>query len=195
MNKLTISPGNMKVKFPIFNLPAQGTCPGSTPMCEEACYAMKAQRQYPDARESRERNLKLSKTKEFIKEVNAWFKSKRKPVKYFRIHESGDFYDQEYLDKWIEIAKAQPKTKFLAYTKSFHLDFLKVPTNMIIYYSIMPDSKRKIFFGHKAYACFEGHEEELPDNIFICGTKGKLCHKCMHCFMNKQDGDVYFKAH
>ena len=38
-----------------------------------------------------------------------------------RIHESGDFYNGEYLKAWLEVAKKMPKNKFYAYTKSIPL--------------------------------------------------------------------------
>jgi hypothetical protein len=38
-----------------------------------------------------------------------------------RIHESGDFYNGEYLKAWLEVAKMMPKNKFYAYTKSIPL--------------------------------------------------------------------------
>jgi len=198
MKKLYISPGNMKVKFPIFNLPAQETCPGSTVTCRQDCYAMKAQRQYPGARSSRKANLKLSREAGFVTSINAWFSRRRKPVRYFRIHESGDFYDQGYLDRWIEIAKAQPKTKFLAYTKSFHLDFSKRPQNFVVYWSVMPDTDTsKLPDGPVAYACFDGVDDNpysvVAHHVFQC--KGQKCHECMHCFKAKTGHDVHFQKH
>jgi hypothetical protein len=44
---------------------------------------------------------------------------KRKRVKpvAIRIHATGDFYSQSYLNKWIEIAAALPSVDFYAYTK------------------------------------------------------------------------------
>lgn len=39
-----------------------------------------------------------------------------------RIHDSGDFFSQDYLDAWKAIAAAFPSVIFYAYTKSLHLD-------------------------------------------------------------------------
>jgi hypothetical protein len=38
-----------------------------------------------------------------------------------RIHESGDFYNGEYLKAWVEVARMMPKNTFYAYTKSVPL--------------------------------------------------------------------------
>lgn len=45
-------------------------------------------------------------------------------VDYVRIHESGDFFAQYYLNMWIEVIKLFPNLKFYFYTKSENiLDF------------------------------------------------------------------------
>lgn len=41
---------------------------------------------------------------------------------YIRLHDTGDFYNQDYVNKIAEIAKRNPDKKFYAYTKSLHLD-------------------------------------------------------------------------
>jgi hypothetical protein len=53
---------------------------------------------------------------EYVKEGN-------KPIlpkdcKAVRIHASGDFFNQEYFNMWIEIANENPTVEFWAYTKS-----------------------------------------------------------------------------
>ena len=35
-----------------------------------------------------------------------------------RVHDSGDFFSQEYFDAWLEVARGRPRTRFYAYTKS-----------------------------------------------------------------------------
>lgn len=42
---------------------------------------------------------------------------------YIRIHDSGDFYSQAYLDKWVTIIKANPAKRFYCYTTSLHLNW------------------------------------------------------------------------
>jgi hypothetical protein len=140
--KLTLlSLGNnrkLAENIPVFNLPQGVTCPGKTAVCQKICYALKAERMYPAAKAMRARNLLASKNSmlfipSMMEELD--YLIAHKGTKFCRIHESGDFYTQAYLDAWIEIAAGEPEIPFLAYTKSFHLDFSKAPKNMKIYLS------------------------------------------------------------
>jgi hypothetical protein len=37
---------------------------------------------------------------------------------YLRVHDSGDFWAQDYLDAWLDVARERPETTFYAYTKA-----------------------------------------------------------------------------
>lgn len=130
-------------KVGIFNLPARKTCPGATSYCGPVCYAMKAERMYKGAREMRARNYEAAMNGNFISLMTAeliTFKGSQ-----VRIHESGDFYDQMYLNDWIALATVFPKITFLAYTKMYDkLDFSSKPVNMVIYASYDPTTAAKI---------------------------------------------------
>ena len=56
----------------------------------------------------------------------------RKPYNVVRLHDSGDFYSQEYLNAWATIAATFPDVIFYAYTKSLHLDMTAIPSNLRI---------------------------------------------------------------
>jgi hypothetical protein len=58
--------------------------------------------------------LRESKRKDFVERIVKEIKGK---WQYFRIHASGDFYSEEYVEKWIEIAQQCPDTIFKAFTK------------------------------------------------------------------------------
>ena len=131
---VSLSDGNKKLvsdeftRFIIWSLPAGKTCPFATEMCYNACYARKAEIAYPDCLPAREKNLAFSKTDEFvpfmIKALHyiASLKAYRNAEHItIRIHESGDFYSVEYLEKWLDIAEACKDITNLdmsAYTKS-----------------------------------------------------------------------------
>lgn len=106
---------NMKLKKQfIFNLPAGKEicgmeCPG--------CYAMKAQKRFPAVVNSRNKLYQASLQEDFVKNIVSELTKTRRLVEAVRIHESGEFYSQEYINKWIAIAKALPDTKFYAFTK------------------------------------------------------------------------------
>lgn len=129
-----VSFGNKKLPKDtlIFNLPAVVTCPGRTAFCREKCYALKAQRQYTNTRLARGHNLLTSYQSDFVDLMIETIKENAHKIKQIRIHESGDFYRQDYLDKWFEIVRAFPTVPFWAYTKSFHLDFSKKPPNLFL---------------------------------------------------------------
>jgi hypothetical protein len=123
-------------KIGVFNLPSGCTCPGKTPLCTGCCYAKKAERCYPSARNKRQENLVVAMSPDFGGIMAA--EVLKSGVLRVRIHESGDFFDQYYLDKWISVAQMCPLVNFLAFTKSFTLDFNRRPPNLVIYASVDP---------------------------------------------------------
>ena len=55
---------------------------------------------------------------------------------YVRVHDSGDYYSKQYLQKWIEIAIHNPNVRFYSYTNC--VEMLKeadLPDNYDIIYS------------------------------------------------------------
>jgi len=192
MSKL-LSRGNHKLPktTAIFNLPAVMTCPRSTPECRKYCYARKAERMYPQVLPFRLTNLALTKSSAFVTDVSKELKNSR-TVDTVRIHESGDFYDQKYLDKWITIAKTFPKLVFYAYTKSFHLDFSKRPSNFIVIFS---DDRNKLPQYHKALdgvARVIMKNEPVPNGFFLCPGD---CKTCNYCYNLNKPKSVAFRIH
>lgn len=138
---------NAKTAFVIWNLPAVVTCPNATPLCLRYCYARKAERAYPTCAPARFRNLADTKKPDFVERMVYTILSARKYSKaetlLVRIHESGDFYDKEYAEKWLEIANRckGEKIKFIAYTKSFSFfDGVKLPDNFYLRASVWADT-------------------------------------------------------
>lgn len=140
---LTISKSNEKINHPFFSLPAGYTCPFAD-ICKSfasktgdkfassgknikdhgdiRCYAASAEVAYPNVRKSRWRNFDL--LKEFKGDVAGMTDLIDRSLqnfgsmKLFRIHESGDFYSQEYFDAWLGVIRKYPNVKFYAYTKA-----------------------------------------------------------------------------
>ena len=149
---------NDKTRFMIWNLPAVSTCPYATEHCKKACYACKAERMYPGCRESRERNYFKSRSTDFVRDMIFTIRAELDTKKFagkkviFRIHESGDFYNETYLRKWVKIASAfenDDRITFIAYTKSiFYLPMVgynseEWPQNFIIRSSLWDDTCKK----------------------------------------------------
>lgn len=127
----------------IFNIPAIGLkneqgkididnptiCIESPEICRQVCYAKKTQTFRKQVYCHYEDNYFESKKEEFVtvmiqlirKQVDVCSKNENVVV---RIHESGDFYSIEYLDKWVKIANEfinYPNVYFMAYTKNIEL--------------------------------------------------------------------------
>lgn len=190
--------GNKKMTIPLFNIPAVSTCSGSTEFCRKYCYAKSSEELFPSVKAKRARNLIASKASDFVSRVISELQGV-KFIPYVRIHESGDFYSQEYLEKWYEICKAFPERKFLAFTKCFKLDFSKKPDNLNLYYSAWSDTNQETIpaGGNRAYTVITYKWfEKLGYEPLNTGTAVKckgFCDDCLVCFEKKSD--VYFPIH
>lgn len=171
----------------VFSLPTH-ICYGKGKQCKK-CYATQAEYMYPACLPSRERNYTASLSDTFVSEVNNKLKKTRKKI--VRIHEAGDFYSQEYVDKWTEIAKNNPNIFFFALTKKCGIfdfsEFKKLPNTNIV------DSfhENKLNYGTKEYC------EELQKKGYVlcpCGTDKET--KCMkNCFICLSEEKVCFIQH
>ena len=129
MERKLLKRGNLKLssRQGVFTLP-RCTCIGAG-KCRDFCYAKKME-MMKNVRESRAWKFEQSKTNHFIYDM---MKEIRKGgLEVVRVHESGDFYSQEYLEKWRSIALAFPNVKFYAFTKAFQLNFSVLPSNFIV---------------------------------------------------------------
>lgn len=114
-------------KYAQWNLPARRTCPFFSKDCFKFCYARRDER-YESVRKNRARSLESSKRADFaaamIHTIKVAFMTKRyqNATMILRIHESGDFYNFEYLSKWIDVFSAflgEKNIIFCFYTKCF----------------------------------------------------------------------------
>ena len=155
---LTLSESNKKLipnkdtKFLIWNLPSKITCPFAAEHCKHFCYAVKAETAYPTCLPSRMKHLEESQQADFVQRmiftIEAYlnrpsYRNAKKIV--VRIHESGDFYNQRYADKWIRIMEHfvyDKRIVFMAYTKSIEF-LLNVPSNAVVRFSVWDDTATK----------------------------------------------------
>jgi hypothetical protein len=98
------------------------TCPSAL-ACKAVCYAKQGRYKMPNVANARLSNLYASLETSFVSDAvsDLTYHAKR-GINVVRLHDSGDFYSQEYLDAWKKIATALPDMVFYAYTKSLHLD-------------------------------------------------------------------------
>ena len=154
---LKFSHGNAKLSKDtlIFNLPAGHTCPFAKACMSKAnritgkitdgkhaeyrCYAATSESAFKNTREARWHNFELLRRLDFEgmaklikKSLNAF---NLKNIKLIRIHESGDFFNQDYFDAFLAVAANNPSKIFYAYTKSIQYWQARrdvIPTNFKI---------------------------------------------------------------
>ena len=176
----------------IFDLPAVKSCLNCS-SCASTCYAVKAQRQYTDTRIFRDTNLHIflhDKELLFNLIVNQLKRTKSKTV---RLHSSGDFFSQSYINFWDNIIGMFPDIKFYAYTKvEKFFDFSKIEQNKN-FNLILSFIEGNLNYGSIDYC----NELNKKYNTFICpvtnGVKDIKCGKgCNYCIDNK---NVCFVEH
>jgi len=188
--------GNEKIKEAlVWSIPSGKTCPGATKLCSVICYARQSEIQYHNVvPPSRWHNLRLTKRADFAEIMIKALKRRR--YRALRIHESGDFYSQVYLNKWVGIIKALPEWIFWAYTKSHSLDFseaLKLP-NLNLRYSVDATTK-KYPKQDMPLAHLSMHQ---PDGAFECPGTGaaggiKCARDCKVCMETSKS--IWFHPH
>jgi len=163
-----------------FSLP-RSTCHHKTIDCEKYCYAKRGTFIFDNVKEALDRYYKESLEDDFVDRLCAQIIFNR--VKWVRIHPSGDFYSQEYADKWKEIAKRSPKTKFLVYTRNWDIDFSDVPKNLTVYNSVDKSTKKtNPTIKRRAIAI----DITAPKHMkrvkygFICDNKCRYCKACWY---------------
>ena len=142
-----------------FTLPAGHTCPAAKDCFSRAdretgkvtdgpdtvfrCFMASAEARSPSLRKLVWHNLEL--IKEALKrDAQAGFENmphtsqlinKSLPQKFdiMRVHVGGDFFNKEYLQAWIEVAKLNPDKVFYSYSKSLHLfKQFALPENLVL---------------------------------------------------------------
>jgi hypothetical protein len=184
-----IGKGNHKLGTSIltFSIPPIITCIGSTPHCRDICYGLKGRLIFKSAKAAFWENFSATMKDTFVREMtNALTKKLRSgKFKAFRIHVVGDFYSQEYLEKWKEIARRFPDLRFTAWTKSWQLDFSKLPENMNVFYSIVKDTIVVNPTIHRYCILDEDGKYLKRKDVFVCPYleigKG-ACEQCWACY-------------
>jgi hypothetical protein len=104
--------------------------------CKAVCYAKQGSYAWKNTIAARERALSHSFSDSFVTDMVAKL-GRMRSKDTVRIHDSGDFYSQAYLEKWYSIARALPRFKFYAYTKRLDLDlWTNKPSNFALVQSL-----------------------------------------------------------
>ena len=212
-----ISCGNKKLQindknegFLIYNILGKLTCNGKTPLCSKNCY--NNCKSFNKTIATKIRNTIFTMLNVFEPCMNKVLNNFNRYNKtYFRIHEDGDLYSMEYFNKWLNISQNNLNVIFTIYTKEPKmLDRINYINsnykNMVIRYSIMEDTNKKIIekvkneniptyicIGEKPYKSCNKEEKENMNNIekqlsglnITCLKSCKECKKCYHLDINR----------
>ena len=142
----------MRLTLKTFTLPAGWTCPGAKdclsradrvtgkikdgPDTEFRCFAASGEAVYPSLRKMVWFNLGL--IKDVLKNgvdacADLICESLPKKFDIMRVHVGGDYFNEKYLQAWIEVAKRNPERIFYSYSKSLHLfKRFALPENLVL---------------------------------------------------------------
>ena len=197
VKNISIGKGNLKLgNIKNFSLPSGISCPGKSVWCKN-CYAEKYEKRYKNCLVAYGRNLKLSRQSSFSNLVIGQLKS----TKGFnvRIHPSGDFYSQEYINDWIKICKKLNDHNFWCYTRSWVVPelFIKLKElnklkNIQIFLSTDPTMDLPDYENFRIAFV----EDDKRKNGLIClhdSGMRKSCDECGYCFKNKKGNIIFLK--
>jgi len=141
--------------------------------CVKFCYAQKGAYNFGNVKPLFEQRYNLTKSDIFIEAINQSIKAKK--VDILRIHDSGDFYSNEYINKWLTIAKANKDVIFYAYTKSIPLfEKINLPKNFIVIYSYGSKVDNLIDVSKHRHARIFDNENDLIKEGYINASKNDL---------------------
>jgi hypothetical protein len=182
-------------------------CPNAG-VCAQLCYARTGFFMMPEVRAAHERNLRL-----VLDHLAAWerimahqLRQPRYRGKHVRIHDSGDFFSDDYLSAWLRIMRGAPWVTFYAYTKEIsrfkRLVEPDPPTNFHWIYSLGGKEDHLIdrtkdrhadVFPDVASAQAAGYSTKLASDLFAIYNRkriGLIANNIPH--FRKRQGDQTF---
>lgn len=180
----------------LFNLPPVQTCT-PTDWClhgkngKPACYALGGNFVFANVKKGALERLKASKQPDFVERMCD--EIKRKNVKYFRFHASGDFYSEEYVHNVGQIASAFPETLFRTTTRRRDLcdsilELASLP-NFIVRESL--DACRPVPAMGLPFAALDFLDVVKEGDSYLCKND---CAECgYHCWAERTN--MHFAQH
>ena len=159
------------------------TCPMAG-VCATGCYARSGTYRFANAVKAHEAKLAFTLQDDFVFkmvcELEHWLGKKSVKQLRVRIHDSGDFYSLQYLNKWIEVMKHFENNKriaFYAYTKQVQMitdNKSRMPTNFAYIFSYGGKQDHLIDASqHRHSRVFESLEA-LESAGYVNGTSDDL---------------------
>jgi hypothetical protein len=175
-SKLKETSKKLGLKIFNFSIPAYKSksgkvvCPFAE-SCVKYCYAQKGNyKRFPKVAEGMEERFLISKSLNFVALMDIEINKKKADA--VRIHDSGDFYNNEYIEKWVNIAMLSPNVNFYAYTKSIPLfKGRNLPKNMDVIFSFGSKKDELIDVNNDRHARIFNNETELINAGYINASK------------------------
>lgn len=196
----SISQGNRKTHIPSISLPPYITCPAvCRGTCDSKCYAGKGCSIHTSELNAYSRNfaLYLDRPAEYFGAV----KTACANARFFRWHVAGDIVDAAYFAGMVDVARACPGTRFLAFTKRYSLvnEWIDangpLPLNLQLMFSgwsnLTPDNPHGL-----PETTVYGKKEEPAAEWLLCGGN---CLECacrgVGCWQTKPGETLAFELH
>ena len=168
------------------------TCPMAG-QCAKGCYAQAGAYVWSNVSQAYEYRLKLSLQDDFPElvqlELNPKIKTAIRQGKQLviRIHDSGDFYNVQYLRKWLKVIQANPTVIFYAYTKMvpiFNRLKAEIPSNFKVIYSeggigdnlinCTEDRHSRVFTSEESLISAGYDDASKDDTVAFASVTGKI---------------------
>ena len=183
-NTLEISNGNYKLSKStlIINMGTALDCPSAklgmcnALKCGATCYALKAERLYPNVPEFRYRQFSYwrnNNATKIYKDIVAKISIRNgKPIKYLRFNEAGDFWDQNDVKKLSIIAHKLKNFNIITYgyTARSDLDFSNIE------FLVKGSGHTN---GNNGSTTIINKDDVIPEGYIECPGSCKTCDECM----------------
>ena len=185
--------GNDKIGKGVFHWSTTAGLCGTCFLNCPGCYGMAGRYLFENVKES------LARKTDIVRNDLAWFvyeinrEIKKHNIKYLRIHVTGDFFNADYVNAWIEIVSNNPDCRFWTYTKAYGHGFddriheLNSLPNCNIVESLIPGCGFN--YGHCDYLLdtyYKLLSEGKKPYICPCGVNDhQHCNDCTGCSTHK----------
>lgn len=192
-----------KMPGPSWALPAGASCPfmvtGAGTICGEICYALRGR--YTEAVHTRALWARFewarqcmqtpAGTDEFVRVMVAAIKGTGR--EWFRIHDAGDFFSEQYTRAWLRVCAALPRVHFWGPTRSWQAPWASalVELNALPNVAIRPsaihiDAAPPLLEGFAAGTSVSATAWDCPaaENAGRCGD-------CRRCWVNVEQPTTY----
>jgi hypothetical protein len=194
-----------------FGLPAHKACPRAFGSICDDCYASKGCYSWDSSKNAQ--NVRFNWTRDCMRTdegMDLWVSVMTGAIlkeEYFRIHDSGDFFNTRYVKAWIRVCRALPATKFWAPTRAWQggksglLPVYDPLLNALRELASLPNVTVRpsaLNFGDLPPVVNGLHAGSTADNsdasIYQCPARAKYdghCGPCRHCWNAKTESVNY----